>query len=125
MKLIATTAAALALFLGAATQAGAREHHRTTIVVTGHDYYGRPVYSERYLIRVRSCGEPVWGYRPVSRGYREDCRDDYYRGGYDRGHGYDERYYDHRERRGGPPSPVDIHRAHRDAIHRAIGGLFR
>jgi hypothetical protein len=121
MKLLATTAAAFALFLGAASKAEAREYcddgYRTTIVVTGRDCDGRPIYAERYLIRVRSTGEPLWGYRPAS--YRPDRCDDY-RPVY-RGRDYCEPRYERR----GPPSPIELHREHREAVHRVIGGIFR
>ena len=120
MKFLATTAAAFALFLGAASKAEAREYcddgYRTTVVITGRDCEGRPIYAERYLIRVRRSGEPLWGYRTVS--YRPERRDDY-RPVYREREYCEPRY----ERRG--PSPMEIHREHRESVHRAIGGLFR
>ncbi len=120
MKLIATAAAALAIFAGATTQAEARDYcddgYRTTIVVTGRDCHGRPIHAERYLIRVSRHGTPIWGYRPVHR-HPDRCDD--YRPVYREREYRDPRY----ERRG--PSPMEIHREHREAVHRAIGGLFR
>ena len=88
MKTIATAITALALTFGAATQVEARdryEDYRTTVVVTGRDHRGNPVYAERYFIRMNAHGRPMWGYRPLpSRGGR---------GGYDRDRDYRDREY--------------------------------
>lgn len=98
MKTIAIAIAALAMTFGAATQAEARDYrdsYRTTIVVTGRDYRGNPIYSERYFIRMNAHGRPMWGYRPVRGGRGYDR-------GYDRGRDYrdyDRRDNDHRDHR--------------------------
>ncbi len=105
MKTIATIIAALAMTFGAATQVEAREYrgdiYRTTIVVTGRDHRGNPVYAERYFIRMNAHGRPLWGYRPLpSRGGRGYDRDrDYRDREYIRGDRYDESRHDH-DRRG-------------------------
>jgi hypothetical protein len=99
MKTFAIAIAAIAMTFGATTQVEARDRHdgggyRTTIVVTGRDHRGRPIYAERYFIRMNSHGRPMWGYRPVrgggyDRGGYDRDRD--HRGGYDRGRDYGSR----------------------------------
>lgn len=130
MKTIATAFAAIALTLGAATTASARDYcesgYRTTVYVSGHASCGTPIYTERYVVRFDRHGHPVWGCRtlPVSYHRSRDCDDrGYYgRGGYDRDrrsdYGYEREY-----RRG--PSPRDMHEAHRDNVRRVISGIFR
>lgn len=100
MKTIAIAIAAFAMTFGAATQAEARDYrdsYRTTIVITGRDHRGNPIYAERYFIRMNAHGRPMWGYRAVrGRGYDRDDR------GYDRGRDYrdyDRRDHDHRDPR--------------------------
>jgi hypothetical protein len=70
MKKFIITLSVIAMTLGAATQAEARgqgggNRYPTTVVVTGTDKHGHPIYSERYFIRLNSHGKPMWGYRPV------------------------------------------------------------
>lgn len=95
MKTIATAIAAIALTMGAATQAEAREHcgerYSSSVYISGRASCGTPIYTERYLIRIDFRGGPVWGYRtlPVSYHSRQHGRG--YERGYDRG-------YDRRER---------------------------
>jgi hypothetical protein len=130
MKTIATAFAAIALTLGAATQASARDYcesdYRTTVYISGYASCGTPIYTERYVVRVDRYGHPIWGCRrlPVSyhRGHRGHDRGSHGRGGYDRyrrsDYGYQREY-----RRG--PSPRDVHEAHRDNVRRLIGGILR
>jgi hypothetical protein len=97
MKPFAIAIAAIAMTFGAAARVEAREcdedggGYGTTIVITGRDYYGRPIYAERYFIRMNSHGRPMFGYRPVRGGGGGGGYD---RGGYDRDRDY--RGGDHR-----------------------------
>jgi hypothetical protein len=70
MKKFVITLSAIAMTLGAVSHADARDHgggnrYPTTVVVTGADKHGRPIYAERYFIRLNSHGKPMWGYRPL------------------------------------------------------------
>lgn len=130
MNTIATAFAAIALTLGAATHANARDYcesdYRTTVYVSGYASCGTPIYTERYVVRVDRHGHPIWGCRtlPVSyhRGHGGYDRGHHGRGGYDRDrrsdYGYEREY-----RRG--PSPRDVHEGHRDDVRRVISGIFR
>lgn len=130
MKTIATAFAAIALTLGAASTASARDYcdsgYRTTVYVSGYASCGTPIYTERYVVRIDRRGHPVWGCRTLPVSYHRS------RGGYDRSYdgrrGYDrDRHDDHRYDREyrRAPSPREVHEAHRDHVHRVISGIFR
>jgi len=131
MKTIATAFAAIALIVGAASTAEAREgcrepYHGSSVYISGRASCGTPIYTERYVIHVDRYGHAVWGTRVLPISYHHS-RGGYggYRGGYDRDR-CDDRYdrgYDRGYGRG--PSPRDFHDAHRDHVRRVIGGIFR
>jgi len=118
MKTIATAIAAVALFTGVSTKAGAREYcgerYSSSIYISGRASCGTPIYTERYFIRIDRHGHAVWGYRalPVSyhgrhyasrdRGYDRDCDRRYDRDDRcddrDRGYRDSQRYGDERHR---------------------------
>lgn len=92
MKTIATAIAAIALTMGAATQAEAREYrgerYSPSVYISGRASCGTPIYTERYFVRLNRHGSPMWGYRTLpisyhSRQYGSSGR------GYDRGYGRD------------------------------------
>lgn len=128
MKTIATAFAAIALTLGAATQADARDHcgdsYQSSIYISGRASCGTPIYTERFLVRVDRHGHRVWGYRTLPVSYHQG------RGGYDRGYGrggYDRDRCDEGYGRdyGRGHSSRDRHDSHRDEVRRVIGGFFR
>ena len=131
MKSIATAFTAIALVLGTATQAEAREHcreayHGSSIYISGRASCGTPIYTERYVVHVDRRGHAVWGTRVLPVSYHHG-RGGYggYRSGYGRGYGRGGYGGDRcepsrgRSHRGG--SPVrDLHDAHRDFVKRIL-----
>jgi hypothetical protein len=66
-KLLTLITASAFMFLGTTLETEARPHHgyqapSSTVYVSGYRY-GRPIYTEKYLVGYDHCGRPVYKYR--------------------------------------------------------------
>lgn len=126
MKTIATAIAAIALVMGVAPKAEAREYcgdrYQTSVYISGRASCGTPIYTQRYVVRVDRYGHVVWGTRtlPVSyhgsRGYGGGYSRSYQSRGRDHCEPSRDRDYDRRRSSG-----YDSDRAHREFIR----GIYR